>query len=151
MASNNNIKQTLNLTQSLVMTPQLQQAIKLLQLSRMELENLITTELIDNPLLEEKRESELMESLESLKKEELKREENPTQGDEFNWDNYLEQLSSTPSLPAIRPSDEEIPNYENVLTSPTDLHSHLKWQLNLSDMDEREKKIGRKENEDSLK
>ena len=44
--------------QALAMTPQLQQAIKLLQLSRMELENLINTELVDNPVLDESVESE---------------------------------------------------------------------------------------------
>ena len=47
------LKQSLNMSQQLVMTPQLQQAIKLLQLSRMELENLINTELVENPTLEE--------------------------------------------------------------------------------------------------
>ena len=47
------MKQTLKLSQSLVMTPQLQQAIKLLQLSRLELENLVTQEMIENPILEE--------------------------------------------------------------------------------------------------
>ena len=40
-------------TQSLVMTPQLQQAIKLLQMSRMELSELVQEELLENPMLEE--------------------------------------------------------------------------------------------------
>jgi RNA polymerase sigma-54 factor len=40
------------LSQQLVMTPQLQQAIKLLQLSRMELVDVVTEELAENPLLE---------------------------------------------------------------------------------------------------
>ena len=47
------LKQTLRLTQQLVMTPQLQQAIKLLQLNRMELTNLVERELQENPVLEE--------------------------------------------------------------------------------------------------
>src|SRR3954464_13116143 len=47
------LKQSLRLSQQLVMTPQLQQAIKLLQLSRMELVDLIRTEMEQNPLLEE--------------------------------------------------------------------------------------------------
>jgi len=45
------LKQNLKLSQQLVMTPQLQQAIKLLQLSRLELTNLITQEMEENPLL----------------------------------------------------------------------------------------------------
>jgi RNA polymerase sigma-54 factor len=47
------LKQTVRLSQQLVMTPQLQQAIKLLQLSRMELVDLVQQELQDNPVLEE--------------------------------------------------------------------------------------------------
>jgi len=47
------LKQQVRLSQQLVMTPQLQQAIKLLQLSRMELVDLVTKELQENPVLEE--------------------------------------------------------------------------------------------------
>src|ERR1700689_3359054 len=47
------IKQSLRLSQQLVMTPQLQQAIKLLQLNRMELQEVVTQELMENPVLEE--------------------------------------------------------------------------------------------------
>ena len=43
----------LKLTQKLVMTPQLQQAIKLLQLSRLELQQTLSQHLMENPLLEE--------------------------------------------------------------------------------------------------
>ena len=46
------IKQQLRLSQQLVMTPQLQQAIKLLQLSRLELADVVTPELQENPVLE---------------------------------------------------------------------------------------------------
>ncbi len=47
------LRQELRLTQQLVMTPQLQQAIKLLQLNRQELSTLIEQELQENPVLEE--------------------------------------------------------------------------------------------------
>src|SRR5512135_1303824 len=43
----------LKLSQKLIMTPQLQQAIKLLQLSRLELAQSLTQELVENPVLEE--------------------------------------------------------------------------------------------------
>ncbi|MBL8936031.1 MAG: RNA polymerase sigma-54 factor, partial [Archangium sp.] len=46
------LKQSLKMSQSLVMTPQLQQAIKLLQLSRMELIEQVREEMEQNPLLE---------------------------------------------------------------------------------------------------
>ncbi|MBI5501208.1 MAG: RNA polymerase factor sigma-54 [Deltaproteobacteria bacterium] len=47
------IRQQLRLTQSLVMTPQLQLAIKLLQLSRLELQEHVQQELVENPFLDE--------------------------------------------------------------------------------------------------
>ena len=50
------IKQSLKLSQQLVMTPQLQQAIKLLQLNRLELAETIQQELLENPMLEESEE-----------------------------------------------------------------------------------------------
>src|SRR6185312_14218816 len=51
------IKQHLKLQQQLVMTPQLQQAIKLLQLSRIELVDMVRDEMLENPILEDSVES----------------------------------------------------------------------------------------------
>ena len=53
MALSLELKLNLKLSQQLVMTPQLQQAIKLLQLSRLELQTSIQQELVENPVLEE--------------------------------------------------------------------------------------------------
>jgi RNA polymerase sigma-54 factor len=139
------LKQTLNLSQQLVMTPQLQQAIKLLQLSRMELENLINTELVENPLLEESAQSEsTTQSINEVEATPTTKtaEENPQQSEDFNWESYLENARSTPNLPVYRGSDEELPTYENTLTQPANLPDHLVWQLNLSDMDDKQKSIG---------
>jgi RNA polymerase sigma-54 factor len=47
------LRQNLKLTQQLIMTPQLQQAIKLLQLSRLDLVDAVNQEIEENPLLEE--------------------------------------------------------------------------------------------------
>ena len=55
------LKQSLKLGQRLIMTPQLQQAIKFLQLTRLELSQSINQELEDNPLLEEIPTDELTE------------------------------------------------------------------------------------------
>src|SRR5262245_5571984 len=59
------IRQSMKLTQQLVMTPQLQQDIKRLQLSRLELEQAIQDELLQNPLLEESPELTPQEELPS--------------------------------------------------------------------------------------
>jgi len=52
------IKQQLRLSQSLVMTPQLQQAIRLLQLSRLELVDEVRKELDNNPVLSDEEPAE---------------------------------------------------------------------------------------------
>src|SRR5574338_1730954 len=69
------IKQHLKMSQQLVMTPQLQQAIKLLQLSRMELVDLVRSELVENPLLEDPAEGEEETRAEGASPAEQAREE----------------------------------------------------------------------------
>ncbi len=56
------IKLVQKLTQKLVMTPQLRQAIKILQLARAELETLIDQEAADNPLVERYEQSSLSDA-----------------------------------------------------------------------------------------
>jgi len=145
------LKQHLKMTQQLVMTPQLQQAIKLLQLSRMELVDLIRTEMTENPLLEgadepdeepvqdgaspaEAAEAEAKpEHKEAEKAEEVKGEEG---ANEIDWDQYLEhyqlQGHTAPSNRGL--ADDELPGYEATLTRKTDLVDHLVWQLRLSNL-----------------
>src|SRR5512146_3103480 len=143
------LKQHLKMTQQLVMTPQLQQAIKLLQLSRMELVDLIRTEVTENPLLEgadEPDEEPIQagtspaeaadieskpEHKEAEKAEEVKGEEG---ANEIDWDQYLDhyqlQGHTAPSNKGL--ADEELPGYEATLTKKTDLFDHLAWQIRLS-------------------
>ncbi len=137
-------KLSLNLGQHLVMTPQLQQAIKLLQMNRMEMENLINSELVENPTLEETSDSEsTVQSIDEVRQETSSQtEENPQANENFNWENYLENFRSTPNLPVYRGGDEDLPSYENTLTASPDLPEHLSWQLKLSDMTDKEKLIG---------
>jgi RNA polymerase sigma-54 factor len=141
------LKQSLNLSQNLVMTPQLQQAIKLLQLSRMELENLINTELVDNPTLEETADSEgstqsINEVDSTQAQQQQQQQENPQQGEDFNWESYLENFRTTPNLPVYRGGEDDLPSYENTLTSAANLTDHLLWQLKLSDISAKDKAIG---------
>ncbi len=131
------------LSQQLVMTPQLQQAIKLLQLSRMELVDVVTQELAENPMLEETvdtkdereeasaEENESEPIIEPPPEQELKGE---TEGmGDIDWQTYLEgySLSSGDSRDAYEDSDER-PSYESLLTKQSSLTDHLMWQLNLS-------------------
>jgi RNA polymerase sigma-54 factor len=152
------LKQHLKMTQQLVMTPQLQQAIKLLQLSRMELVDLIRTEVTENPLLEgaDEPDEEPVQSGESPaetadheakpepkeadKSPEVKGEEG---ANEIDWDQYLDhyqlQGHTAPSNRGL--SDEELPGAESTLTKKADLVDHLTWQIRLSNFTREEETV----------
>jgi RNA polymerase sigma-54 factor len=149
------LKQNLKLSQQLVMTPQLQQAIKLLQLSRLELTDLITQEMEENPLLEELTSEEYPEdttvpefdAVEIADREEIKAvertEEITGEGDgkeEFDWNSYLEDYGPT----GVRydRKDDDAPSWDNVLKVKPSLTDHLMWQLKLSRITDAEMKIG---------
>ncbi|MFB3926570.1 MAG: RNA polymerase factor sigma-54 [Syntrophales bacterium] len=141
------LKQNLKLSQQLIMTPQLQQAIKLLQLSRMELVDVIRQEIEENPLLEETAadddpESEMAPEMEPVKSVSTT-EELTGEGDgkeEFDWNSYLEDYG--PMGVSYQREDAEGPSWENVLTKKTSLSDYLMWQLQLSRLGERERKVG---------
>ena len=100
------LRQNLKLSQQLIMTPQLQQAIKLLQLSRMELVETINQEMEENPLLEEvspdegndeEVHAEIEEDIRPVEREDVKTIERAEEligtedsREEFDWTNYLE-------------------------------------------------------------
>jgi len=96
------LRQSLILSQQLIMTPQLQQAIKLLQLSRLELLDTISQEMEENPVLEEqaaalaeednKPEGEKEESEQDIPDlAEVTVEERAR--DDVDWENYISEYS----------------------------------------------------------
>lgn len=157
------IKQSLRLSQQLVMTPQLQQAIKLLQLTRMELQEVVTQEMMENPILEEitdtpegeagatsaeanldnNPEAEQQRDEDSLIKSTPQEEQLVAPKDDFNWESYVEEFNSnSSSAPSMREISEELPGFENVLTKTTTLEEHLAWQLSMIALEPIEKKLG---------
>lgn len=138
------MKQTLKLSQSLVMTPQLQQAIKLLQLSRLELENMVTQEMIENPVLEDSPEHD-DEEVRKQKMEEdrytsKEKEEKLVEGeDSFDWQSYVESYQPVAPLPIAR--GEEGTTFDNVITRTTNLHDHLMWQLQMTHFTKEEERV----------
>jgi RNA polymerase sigma-54 factor len=143
------IKQSLKLSQQLVMTPQLQQAIKLLQLNRLELAETISQELLENPMLEVNEEApaegEAPEPAEAeAKGEEASEVEISDQAkEEFDWENYLGEYSSAPaSREGSSYEERDGPSYENMLTRAPSLKDHLLWQLRMSALDEDQVEIG---------
>jgi RNA polymerase sigma-54 factor len=164
------MRQELRLSQQLVMTPQLQQAIKLLQLSRMELADLVHEEMLENPILEDDmetaaeraRERELLGGdeqavmqMESAGNTEMPVEMPKVEGEgqvevradsqavnEIDWENYLDNYTMAAPMPAYRGDSEEMPSLEATLTKPPSLQDHLAWQLKLSDLTEQQMAIG---------
>ncbi|QLA16234.1 RNA polymerase factor sigma-54 [Desulfolutivibrio sulfoxidireducens] len=143
------LRQQLKLSQQLVMTPQLQQAIKLLQLSRLELVESIQQELMENPLLEEVLEEEKPERVM------VEEEHGPLPGGEdtaiekellksAEWDDYLGDFASTPVQSHIRETEipEEGMAFDARLSSKPSLEGHLDWQMRLSNFTARELAIG---------
>lgn len=153
------LKQTVGLSQQLVITPQLQQAIKLLQLGRLELLEAVQKELMENPVLEESPGAQPSEtdSMSMRIGEDAGdgRGEEPIRGAEevggksgelkepanFDWENYMGSYHSAGGG-ASRFSGEELPTYENTLTHKEDLQEHLIWQLRLSGIAREEEEIG---------
>lgn len=135
----------LKLGQSLTLTPQLRQAIRLLQLSSMELEAEITEAIESNPLLErpEEAEPDAAANPDSHDSPAEERSDAAT-GDEAedypldtpDWD--LEDYGSRANAPGSEGDEER----ENTLADTgQDLHDHLLWQLNLTPMSPRDHAI----------
>jgi DNA-directed RNA polymerase specialized sigma54-like protein len=153
------MRQELKLSQQLVMTPQLQQAIRLLQLSRMELADLVHEEMLENPILDDELD---LENERSRERDEMGGDEQQLhqmegagstetaiegsvvdgvaqteiKGDaaavnEIDWENYLDNYTMGPPMPAFRGDGEELPSLEATLTKPPSLHDHLAWQLKM--------------------
>jgi len=149
------LKQAPKLVQQLVITPQLQQAIRLLQLTRLELVDMISQEMKENPLLEEEEEQEGRELAEGeapvTQQEEGETSPEPEHtaevkgtgegADEFDWENYLENSNLIPFQKSSQ-DGEERPSFENFLTKRTTLTDHLQWQLQLSHFTDQEHQAG---------
>ncbi len=116
------------------MTVMLQQAIGLLPMTRLELQQAVQTELMDNPILEEntEEEKETPEGDMPEVRDDLPDTQNDERGEiEIDWENIVQDGYRQESFSSPRSADE-FPSYEQTLTEPETLHEHLEWQLNLS-------------------
>ena len=150
-------KLNLRLSQRLVMTPSLQQAIKLLQMSKLELQDVLTQEVVENPLLEEEEEAvsaeqptEAETEAEATAAKEADAE--PPAGsveaadadappekerdsfDEIDFDSYFEDYLDSAYNPRQYEETEQVP-LENTLSKPQGLNEYLNWQLSMTDSD----------------
>jgi RNA polymerase sigma-54 factor len=133
------------LVQKLILTPSLQQAIKLLPMSTLELADLLNQEMVENPLLEEVPTEELQPAEQA--QQEKPEAEKPSVEKSDQWDDadyeyffgdYLDDgyRSRTPS------EVKELPPIENTLSSAASLSDHLMWQLSLQSESEKARGIG---------
>jgi RNA polymerase sigma-54 factor len=130
-------------TQKLIMTQMLQQAIKLLPLSRLELVQTIRHELVENPLLEEvlldEDDSDIPQTDKEEPTDEMEESKQDDIQDEIEWDVFMQDLSEMGLADTDR---QEYPSYEATLSSPTNLSDYLLWQLALAAQDSLTKDIG---------
>jgi RNA polymerase sigma-54 factor len=157
------MKLQFKLSQQLVMTPQLVQAIRLLQLSRLELVDEIRKELDGNPVLADDmtdpkpRERDAtnggagggggehmteggqhdLEPRERTADSALRDAEKRAK--EVDWEQFLENRQQQQAVPAHRSGFEELPPIEQNLTKPASLRDHLLWQLQMSDLVDNER------------
>ena len=156
----------LRLSQKLIMTPSLQQAIKLLQMTKLELQEEITQELTENPLLEEAQEQQAEgerpegeegtpESPEAEAHAEAgtapeaasaetaapEPEKEKDSFDEIDYESYFQDYMDLSYRPQA-PSEEFEPRpLDAVLSKPQSLTDHLLWQLDMSPLPAARKEI----------
>jgi RNA polymerase sigma-54 factor len=152
------MRQQQRMSQELRMTPQLQQAIKLLQLNHLELAEALQTELLENPLLEEvsgddERATPL--DAETAERREREREPDPAferserQAEErsldeaireIDWESFVENYSSPLPSTGVAP-DGDLPGYDQTVSRSGGLTEHLLQQLSEVDTDELERRV----------
>ena len=132
------------LSQRLILTPSLQQAIKLLPLTTLELAEVLEQEVMENPLLEEVPVEETL-SAEEIQQQNLQEEKKPDDSrKEDDIEKFFEAYFEDGGYERrSRPSEvPEMPPIENTLTESPDLYDHLLWQLRMSASDELTMEIG---------
>lgn len=145
------MKQTLQLklTQNLALTPQLQQAIRLLQLSTLELGQELDNYLATNPLLE--REDD--DNFQYAEEQQPAGEETQRNGDESTTESAAEegpweggdaqegQLWDTPRGSGSGQGDDEDFDYQDIQAAAVGLSEHLNWQLGLTPLGDQDKAL----------
>jgi len=140
------IKHQLRQTQQLVMTPQLQQAIKLLQFNHLEMIGALEAELKENPILEAVQEEESLSNEDSTRNdltalEDMTSEPQIEQPEilEAEWRNYLESYGG--DYEKNHGDNRDRMPLENLANQSDSLFDHLLAQLRESELEEEDRKI----------
>jgi RNA polymerase sigma-54 factor len=147
-------KLVLHLQQRLVMTPALQMAIRLLQLNKLELENVLQQEMVENPMLEEREGSE--ESVDAIVPPDEVGIEGQEKGDteeflpedvnsfdEINIEAYFQDYyDAQPRTGPVQEHRDQL-QLENMLAARPTMEQQFLWQLRMSDASPLKMEIGR--------
>ncbi|MDH3627860.1 MAG: RNA polymerase factor sigma-54 [Acidobacteriota bacterium] len=139
-------KLSVKMSQRLVMTPSLQQAIKLLQMSKLELVDEVQQELLENPVLEEAQlDAGTGETAPETPAEDNRAEDGSADDpySEIDYESYFQEIDRDYVPKAPLETRDDLPTFENTLSEKPSLSEHLTWQLDLSTSSETEKEIGR--------
>jgi RNA polymerase sigma-54 factor len=134
------------LVQKLILTPSLQQAIKLLPMSTLELADLLNQEVVENPMLEEVPTEELQPADPPAQTEKAEPEA-PASDKSDSWDDsdyeyFFGDYLDDGYRPHTPQEVKELPPIENTLATSTSLSDHLMWQLSLQTGDDLTRDIG---------
>ena len=135
------------LVQKLILTPSLQQAIKLLPMSTLELSEMLNQEMVENPMLEEVPTEEL-QPVEPAQQEQQKTEEAKQQQEKGDsWDDqdyeyFFGDYLDDGYRPRTPTEVKELPPIENTLSTSASLADHLLWQLSMQTDDVLVREIG---------
>jgi RNA polymerase sigma-54 factor len=135
-------KLSVKLSQRQILTPGLVQMVSVLALNKLELKDMITAEMVENPVLEELEESVPLLDEVGKKEEDRERaaaatnEENPITAvekkdpfEEIDFGSFFQDYLDPGYRTHSEMEDIERPSFENFLSKPTNLTDHLAWQL----------------------
>ena len=135
------------LSQRLILTPSLQQAIKLLPMTTLELMDMLNQEVVENPLLEEVSTEEMQQADDQAKVEKADPEPEPTTEKQDTWDDadyeyFFGDYLDDGYRSRVPREIKELPPIENTLSTTASLSDHLTWQLSVRTDDELLREIG---------
>src|ERR687892_421105 len=130
------------LVQKLILTPSLQQAIKLLPMSTLELSELLNQEMVENPMLEEVPTEELQPVEAAQEKQEEKQPDKTDSWDDQDYEYFFGDYLDDGYRPRTPTEVKELPPIENTLSTAASLSDHLLWQLSMQTDDPVIREIG---------
>ena len=135
------------LSQRLILTPSLQQAIKLLPMTTLELMDMLNQEVVENPLLEEVSTEEMQQADAEAQVEKSDPDPEPATEKQDTWNDadyeyFFGDYLDDGYRPRIPREIKELPPIENTLSTTSSLADHLTWQLSVRTDDKLLRDVG---------